>query len=205
MPVSRRRTAAFALVFGAAASVIGLATINSGAATATPQAPSSFHGFVTVDGEVAPQDAEVRALVGGIDCTQSPAGSPNVVLVDRAAAYVVDVVHEDQRAGCGREGVTIDFTVNGYRVASPGTWRIGLQRLDLQASSAGPRILAEPASSDETLAVLQSSSGGGSGVPLLAMTLGALAAVSVVAAGIGVRLRRRPALQSASSDPEAPR
>lgn len=144
MPVSRRRTAAFALALGAAASVIGVATFGTGVATARPQAPSSFHGLVTVDGETPSEDTEVRALVGGVDCTQSPAGSPNVVLVDRSAAYVVNVVHEDQRAGCGREGATVDFTVNGYRVASPGTWRIGLQRLDLEASSAGPRILSQP-------------------------------------------------------------
>jgi hypothetical protein len=191
-----RRAAAFVLVAGLVAAT-GVAALSTAVATAAPQAPSSFHGFVTLDGSLPPKDAEVRALVDGVDCTQAPTGSPNVVYEGQSATYVLDVVHEDQRPGCGREGAAITFTVDGHEAAPSATWKFGLQRLDLDASSATPRVEVAGSVSE-----LQSSTGDSSGFPALALALVALAVVGFGAIAAGWRLRRRPAPEPSS--PAAP-
>ncbi len=191
-----RRAAAFVLVAGVVAAT-GVAALSTAVAAAAPQAPSSFHGLVTLDGKLPPEGAEVRALVAGVDCTQAPAGSPNIVYEGESATYVIDVVHEDQRPGCGREGAPITFTVAGHEATPSATWKFGLQRLDLDASSATPRVEVAGSVSE-----LQSSTGDSSGFPVLALALVALAVVGFGATAAGWRIRRRPSLPA--SPPAAP-
>lgn len=102
---------------------------------AQPQIPSSFFGSVTIEGKAAPDGTEVRALIEGVDCSQSPPGEQTAVREGEATAYVIHVVHESQRPGCGRDGKVITFTIAGRAALQQGTWRAGPQQLDLSTGA----------------------------------------------------------------------
>lgn len=109
------------------------------AAYAQPSIPSSFYGSVTVDGQAAPDGTEVRALIDGVDCTQAAPGERPAIRQGSATAYVVHVVHESQRPGCGREGTAVSFTIGGRPAVQQGLWTAGPQQLDL-STGAGPVV-----------------------------------------------------------------
>lgn len=102
---------------------------------AQPSVPSSFYGSVTIDGVAAPDGTEVRALIGGVDCTQAAPGERPAIRQGSATAYVVHVVHESQRPGCGREGKAVSFTIAGRPALQQAVWKAGPQQLDLSAGS----------------------------------------------------------------------
>lgn len=102
---------------------------------AQPQIPSSFFGSVTIDGNAAPDGTEVRALVDGVDCSQSPPGERTAAREGEATVYVIHVVHESQRPGCGRDGKVITFTIAGRPALQQGTWKPGPQQLDLSTGT----------------------------------------------------------------------
>lgn len=102
---------------------------------AQPQIPSSFFGSVTIDGKAAPDGTEVRALVDGLDCSQSPPGERTAAREGEATAYVIHVVHESQRPGCGRDGKAITFTIAGRPALQQGIWKPGPQQLDLSTGA----------------------------------------------------------------------
>lgn len=108
-------------------------------ALAQPQIPSSFYGSVTVDGQSAPDDVEVRAFIDGIDCTQAPPGESLAAREGEASIYVLHVVHESQRPGCGRDGRTVTFTIAGQPASQQAVWRPGPQQVDLSVG-AGPLV-----------------------------------------------------------------
>ena len=105
---------------------------------AQPQIPSSFYGSVTVDGQPAPDSTEVRGLIEGIDCTQADPGSNLAARQGAATIYVLHVVHESQRPGCGRDGRTVTFTIAGVPAAQQALWRPGPQQVDLSSGSGSP-------------------------------------------------------------------
>jgi len=115
----------------AAGALIAPATVSH----AQPQIPSSFFGSVTIDGKAAPDGTEVRALIDGADCSQSPPGERTAIREGEATAYVIHVVHESQRPGCGRDGKVITFTIAGRPALQQGTWKPGPQQLDLSTGA----------------------------------------------------------------------
>lgn len=115
--------------------VAGAFLTPAAAGHAQPQIPSSFFGSVTIDGRAAPDGAEVRALIDGVDCSQSPPGERTAIREGDATAYVIHVVHESQRPGCGRDGKVINFTIAGRAALQQGTWQPGPQHLDLSTGT----------------------------------------------------------------------
>ena len=128
--LSRRRVAL------AGASAWGLSWLLAGVALAQPQVPASFYGTVSVDGKPVPDGSEVQALIDGKDCTQP--GARGALGQGPASVYVLSVMHESQAQGCGAEGKTVTFRVNGQPAAQTATWRPGLQHLDLNAGAGAP-------------------------------------------------------------------
>ena len=114
------------------------AALQAGNVAAQPQIPATYFGSVTVDGKPAEAGLEVRAFVGGLDCTQSPPGQRAIIRDGEIAAYVAHVVHESQRAGCARDGATVTFTIGGRSAVQSGTWKPGPIRLDLSVGSVAP-------------------------------------------------------------------
>jgi len=108
-------------------------------ALAQPQIPSSFYGSVTIDGQPAPDDVAVRAFIDGIDCTQAPPGESLAAREGGVTIYVLHVVHESQRPGCGREGKAVTFTIAGQPASQQAVWRPGPQQADL-STGAGPVV-----------------------------------------------------------------
>ncbi len=121
-----------------------VAALPAHPASAQPQVPATVYGSVTVDGRAAPAGTEVRALIGGIDCTQAAPGERGTITDGPAAAYVVAVVSESQRPGCGRTGALITFTVGGRPALQSIPWEPGPIRLDLSVGSAAITPLPTP-------------------------------------------------------------
>jgi hypothetical protein len=104
-------------------------------AGAQPSVPATFFGSVTINGEAAPTGTEVRGFIDGLDCTQSAPGERPAIREGQATAYVIAVVHDSQRPGCGRPGVTVTFTIAGEPASQRATWQPGPFQVDL---SIGP-------------------------------------------------------------------
>ncbi len=123
-------------VFRAFALAALLAFAFGGAsAFAQPSIPATFFGSITINGEPAPTGTDVRGYVEGLDCTQSAPGERPAVREGGATAYVIAVVHESQRPGCGRPGTTITFTIDGEEADQRALWQAGPIHVDL---SIGP-------------------------------------------------------------------
>lgn len=112
-----------------------LAALGSAAAAAQPQIPATVYGSVTIDGQPAPTGTEVRAFIGPVDCTQAAPGERPAFRDGPATAYVVTVLHESQRPGCGRSGAVITFTIDGRPALQSVPWEPGPIRLDLSLGS----------------------------------------------------------------------
>ncbi len=105
-----------------------------------PSPPATFYG--TVSG-VPAGSAVVAFVVSGT--TSVTCGSGTVVLEGGQTVYVVDVVHESQKQGCGAAGRTVRFYFpsgtpgSGGRLAvEAGTWSgSGPVQLNL---TAGPQL-----------------------------------------------------------------
>lgn len=109
--------------------------VGSATALAQPSVPATFFGSITINGAPAPTGTDVRGFVDGLDCTQSAPGERPAVREGGATAYVIAVVHESQRTGCARPGVTVTFTIDGVEADQRSLWQAGPIRVDL---SIGP-------------------------------------------------------------------
>lgn len=112
----------------------------AGNAAAQPQLPSTVYGSASIDGRPVPDGTQVRGYIDGNDCTQ-PSGLTGTVTDGGASGYVINVMHESQRAGCGKDGKTITFTVDGRPAPLSIAWKIGIQRLDLNIGQGQPIAL----------------------------------------------------------------
>ena len=123
---------------------LAAALLAAGAAVAVaqPQVPATVYGSVTIDGQPAPTGTEVRAFIGATDCTQAAPGERLAFRDGNATAYVVTVLHESQRPGCGRAGAVITFTVDGRPALQSVAWEPGPIRLDLSLGS--PTVIPLP-------------------------------------------------------------
>lgn len=109
-------------------------------AVAQPQIPSTFFGSASIEGKTPPPDSNVRAFIAGLDCTQDP-DSSHFVIEGGVGAYVVSVMHDSQKAGCGRDDKAVVFKINGLEAAQKGVWKPGPQQLDLNAGRGTPQPL----------------------------------------------------------------
>lgn len=116
-----------------------LAAAGGGGAIAQPQLPSSFFGTASIDGQPVPNGTQVRGFIDGVDCTQGDGAG--TALEGGVAAYVIDVVHESQRPGCGNETKTVTFTIGGRPAAQTAKWKAGPQEMNLNAGTGAPVAL----------------------------------------------------------------
>ena len=110
---------------------------SGGAVTAQPQLPSTVYGSVAIDGQTVPDGTGVRGFIDGVDCTQL-AGLRGTVVDGGVSAFVVNVMHESQQPGCGKDGKTVTFTVGGRPAPQVIAWKTGLQRFDLNVGAGLP-------------------------------------------------------------------
>ncbi len=120
-----------------AVAALGL-SLSTGVASAQPQVPATFFGSATVDGKPPDDGTEVRGFVDGQDCTQVGPGYRGTIKDAGVGAYVINVVHESQKAGCGIEGKTVTFTIGGRTAVQTATWQLGPQRVDLTVGAGTP-------------------------------------------------------------------
>ena len=122
----------FVRLLPVAGAVLALALVSgllpSGAA-AQPTPPNRFFGAVTLDGRPAPLGATVTASVGGMVCGTSTVTVPG--------SYLVDVASAATRTGCGTDGATVIFHVNGISTLQTAVFRTGaITALNLTAFTA---------------------------------------------------------------------
>src|SRR5512144_3014911 len=115
------------------------AVAGSANAAAQPQLPSSFFGTASIDGKPPPNGTQVRGLIDGVDCTQGDAAG--TALDGGVAEYVIHVMHESQKPGCGNDTKTVTFTIGGRPAAQTAKWKVGPQELNLNAGSGAPVAL----------------------------------------------------------------
>jgi hypothetical protein len=72
-----------------------------------------------------------------MDCTQ-PGQQTSFLLIDGVGYYLVSVMHESQAAGCGKDGTTVSFTVNGEPAGQSAPWVAGPNALNLNAGAGSP-------------------------------------------------------------------
>lgn len=111
-----------------------LFALLASSALAQPQLPSTVYGSASIDGKPVPDGTEVRGYIDGKDCTQA-SGLRGTVTEGGASAFVINVMHESQRAGCGKEGKTITFSIGGRPAPQVADWKVGIQRFDLNIGS----------------------------------------------------------------------
>jgi hypothetical protein len=113
-------------------------------AIAQPQIPATFYGAASVQGQTPAPDSEVRAFIGALDCTQLAPGQRTFGIEGGVGVYVVTVVHESQKTGCGKEGKQVTFKINGVEANQTAVWKTGLQQLDLNVGRGVPQQLPTP-------------------------------------------------------------
>lgn len=139
-----------------------LAATGGATAGAQPQLPSSFFGTASIDGKPPPNGTQVRGFIDGVDCTQGDAAG--TALDGGVAAYVIHVVHESQRPGCGNDTKTVTFTIGGRAAAQTAKWKVGPQELDLNVGTGAPVALptaTATAAGGGTAAAATGAAGGG--------------------------------------------
>jgi hypothetical protein len=142
--VSEARSVPFEAMRFAASAVLLVLGAGTSRAFAQPQIPATFFGSASVQGQTPPPESEVRAFIGTTDCTQLAAGQRTFGIEAGVGVYVVTVVHESQKAGCGKEGKQVTFKINGMDANQAAAWKAGPQQLDLNVGSGAPQQLPTP-------------------------------------------------------------
>lgn len=162
-------------------------------AQAPPNPPSRFAGSVTINGAPAPSGASIQAKVGSANC-----GSAAVFIEAGQSRYVVDVPATDSgaNAGCGTDGATVSFTVNGVAAAQTGTWaNFKLSELNLTTGGAAATPTATAPGATVTATPRPPTTGSGSAEGgetswLLLTVLGGIALGAGATAAAAARVRK---------------
>jgi len=117
--------------------VVALCALPLARAAAQPQIPSTFYGTASIEGKTPPPDADVRAFVDGVDCTQLGPGV-RFIIENGVGLYVVSVMHDSQKPGCGKDGKTVTFAVGGKAAPQTAHWKAGPQEVNLNAGEGTP-------------------------------------------------------------------
>lgn len=96
--------------------------------TISQEPPSGFWGNAYIGGTPAPVGAVVSAVIGSVEC-----GS---YTLDTAGVYGLVVAPASTNPGCGTEGATVTFKINGNTATPAGIWHSGTnQYLDINAGT----------------------------------------------------------------------
>lgn len=123
VPLSLWVAAAVVIVVG----MVGAHSPHAAAQAVPPSPPATFYGTVTG----VPAGSTVLAIVVN-GSTTVVCGEGTVATEGSQTVYVVDVVHESQRQGCGASGRSVRFYFPGSPPSAPGrlaaetgTWNMG--------------------------------------------------------------------------------
>ncbi len=109
--------------------ILALVTLAIAAVPVHAQTPPArFFGAISLDGSPAPAGTEVVAYINDVECGRATTTD--------AGRYVLDVKSSATQSGCGEEGSSIRFTVNGANADQTGSFQLGhFIPLDLTAAS----------------------------------------------------------------------
>ena len=119
-----------------------------------PSLPTRFYGTATLDGDPAPDGAEVEAFVQG-----NSSGKGKVAVSEGVARYVLDVV-----SATAKEGDPVMFSVGGNTADEEGVYRGGTfvpQNLTARSTAQGAPTGQSAASGSPSKG--STSKGGGAG------------------------------------------
>jgi hypothetical protein len=104
--------------------------------------PSRYYGQATLNGQSA-AGATIIGFIAGTNCGTATA--------DSSGKYRLDVFASSQKPGCGQDGRTVTFTVNGANASETAPFKGGdVTPLNLTASSTAPSPVASTATATAT-------------------------------------------------------
>jgi hypothetical protein len=113
------------LLLGFAASLLLSTAVRAQPGTVPP---SAFAGTISLNGEPIPTDQlqtlTLEAFVNGTECTGQP-GQKFFFEEGGVTLYRMDVLAEEDRAGCGSPGDNVEFFINGEKAPQEATWELG--------------------------------------------------------------------------------
>jgi hypothetical protein len=90
--------------------------------------PSAFAGTISLNGQPVPteqlQTLRLEAFVNGTECTGQP-GQKFFFEEGGVTLYRMDVLAQEDRAGCGKPGDNVEFFINGEKAPQEATWELG--------------------------------------------------------------------------------
>lgn len=85
---------------------------------------AAFYGLACADSDCLTRDRQVVAKVSGVECASTTTGNTWSDGQDQSY-YRIEVPPEADVAGCGTEGATVDFYIDGRKANQTGIWANG--------------------------------------------------------------------------------
>jgi MYXO-CTERM domain-containing protein len=133
----------------ATALLVGTSLLGTDISEAQPAPPATFVGTVTIDGDAVADGTPVLALVKNDKVCGKSSREPgqegtwtleedidNLGMHSGDSIYIIDVASDSQTPGCGTEGATVTFQVDGEPANEQGLWKAGLNTLNLTVGQA---------------------------------------------------------------------
>ncbi|KPK47319.1 MAG: hypothetical protein AMJ77_03535 [Dehalococcoidia bacterium SM23_28_2] len=170
--------------------------------------PATFYGTVTVDGRSVSDGTTVIALIDGKECGEgqrdtsrkgtwtATEANPEDGIEAGDSLYVVDVVSDSQVPGCGTEGATVTFLIDGNPAHEKGQWVAGRNPFNLTARtspSAGQPTATPSAGQTPTPPADEAEASDDGGFTWWPAAAGGAAALALVAIGAALWQARRTA------------
>ena len=136
-PVSRRLAAR--LLPLAAFVAVFVTSVNAASAQFSP--PSTVFGSVTDSGGGVPENLPVEAYIGSLLCGTKGKTQFTGDGAARVTVYFIDVLHESQTPGCGKDGADVRIKIGDRFAPQTTKWRAGPVQLDVTFGNATPAVI----------------------------------------------------------------
>jgi len=123
--------------------------------------PSTFFGTIVDSAGEIPENTIVEAYIGTTKCNTKD--GKVLYATDgktRIATYIIDVVSDEQKAGCGKRDSTVRIKIGDRLATQTGTWAAGPVELGIAFGSASPvpQPTAAPTATPNVAAIATSTS-----------------------------------------------
>ncbi len=156
--------------------------------------PSTFFGTIVDSAGDIPENTVVEAYIGETKCNTKDG---KVLYAtdgrNRIATYIIDVVSDEQKAGCGKRDSVVRIKIGDRFATQTGTWAAGPVELGVAFGSASPvpQPTAAPTATPNVAAIATSTSAAratsiANGTPAAALpTIGSVATIPAGSPGAG--------------------
>ena len=123
------------------AAIAAVSTFAVQAASAQFSPPSTVFGSVSDSAGAVPENLPVEAYIGEKLCGTKGKTQFTGDGAARVTVYFVDVFHESQTPGCGKEGADVRIKIGDRFASQTAKWKAGPVQLDLTFGGAAPAAI----------------------------------------------------------------